>query len=1057
MAIQTGDPGATIGNQAPYGGGAAGEVNTAINYGTEGVGLYDSKAAEVLRFRNLVSPLGSVGIVYNATTHCLELEATAPAPTPVTFDNEFHVAKNGNDGDAGNLSAPFLTVNAAFAAVAAAPGAYNRVVIHPGVYTETFALTCDTYTLVELQGANLVGNFTWTNTVAAVTFGPKLILQGHDLRDFYPNAGYKNTCLQGNLTVVQDTTLSRYAAVHLMNSGVWGNIDYQNNGASSAILSHLYVWGGGWTGNVTTTGDKCTVYVYAYSSGSSSSASLGGCNGQVIPNVLHSVRLEDPWIIAGASIAGGGGGQWYNVRFDAGSDFGGMKGSVRADANSFASYDAIANKGTETFTLIDKASGVGNDSGVDGATVKEALDALLAASPPDAGAIFKVADYANDIAATIAAAAPGDTVLLNPGLTDLGAGQIVVDKRIRLLGYGADEGADGTQIRSTHGGAAIQITTAASGIGPTRRLVFEGFILEGSSSGVNGFKASAATVSYISLYDVRVRDFTSYAFFNDVSAIKDMQAYGCIFTDNGAAHIKAGGTYRGLSFGQCEFLNAGAGINSKGTGLYFSSGDVEDLLMVDCLVRDSALLGMYVADNCKNIIIENSQFIRNGWDPTLAAESSGIKFSIHAADVCENVRITGCLFERNGEGATTGVGSDVGLGIIAKASGVGAIFRNVLIEDTRFVNNKHTGLLVFGKSSGVADVNIVTRNCEYVGHPAYGLSTIDYGSALPAGTVDATGCYWGANDGPSGDGPGNGDAVSLQVTFAGFLTGNQIASRVENDSTVSGATVADALDALEAAAPNTHAASHNIGGGDAVTSMRTGTAAAGISYSGNSAIADGTDSHIDINFRPKGSGRVVVTSLHVNSETVSGTVTSNTIKAWGGNFLLSRSDTNDPSRFITRHGPTGAFTAYGVTEPAAAPTAVGDVAQVTSLTGGLGGEPQLGYAPPIVSAHAATHRAGGADALSTVRPGALATEVAGGAEILTYTSTVTSQIDLNASPSLGERARVKRLDAGTGNVLINGGTNSVQSDAGTSATNINISVAYAMHSWFFDGSSWLQE
>jgi len=41
---------------------------------------------------------------------------------------------------------------------------------------------------------------------------------------------------------------------------------------------------------------------------------------------------------------------------------------------------------------------------------------------------------------------------------------------------------------------------------------------------------------------------------------------------------------------------------------------------------------------------------------------------------------------------------------------------------------------------------------------------------LQSATQDASGCWWGSADGPSGDGPGNGDAVSPDVTFAGFLT-----------------------------------------------------------------------------------------------------------------------------------------------------------------------------------------------------------------------------------------------------------------------------------------------
>jgi len=58
-------------------------------------------------------------------------------------------------------------------------------------------------------------------------------------------------------------------------------------------------------------------------------------------------------------------------------------------------------------------------------------------------------------------------------------------------------------------------------------------------------------------------------------------------------------------------------------------------------------------------------------------------------------------------------------------------------------------------------------NCILGNVPQSGSSVVQNGTTVP---VDATNNWWGANDGPSGAGPGSGDSVSANVTFIPFLT-----------------------------------------------------------------------------------------------------------------------------------------------------------------------------------------------------------------------------------------------------------------------------------------------
>ena len=86
------------------------------------------------------------------------------------------------------------------------------------------------------------------------------------------------------------------------------------------------------------------------------------------------------------------------------------------------------------------------------------------------------------------------------------------------------------------------------------------------------------------------------------------------------------------------------------------------------------------------------------------------------------------------------------------------------ITNSHFLTNSaHDGGAIYTSTAGTNAVNnsciagnIVTGNTSGV------LST--------AATLNATGNWWGAADGPSGAGPGSGDEVSAHVDFSGFLT-----------------------------------------------------------------------------------------------------------------------------------------------------------------------------------------------------------------------------------------------------------------------------------------------
>ena len=64
----------------------------------------------------------------------------------------------------------------------------------------------------------------------------------------------------------------------------------------------------------------------------------------------------------------------------------------------------------------------------------------------------------------------------------------------------------------------------------------------------------------------------------------------------------------------------------------------------------------------------------------------------------------------------------------------------------------------------LSSANLTTSSSEIFGNVGYGIRSSS------SGTVTATNNWWGAADGPGGDGPGSGDQISTNVTYDPFLT-----------------------------------------------------------------------------------------------------------------------------------------------------------------------------------------------------------------------------------------------------------------------------------------------
>lgn len=388
----------------------------------------------------------------------------------------------------------------------------------------------------------------------------------------------------------------------------------------------------------------------------------------------------------------------------------------------------------------------------------DALTPVQVRSLLEIGNIFKQSDYGDSLQATINAASDGDIILLNDGTTDIGDNIITLNKRLTFVGHGT--GQEGTTITSSHYNSTdpiFQLGSGSTGLDPEKRLRFIGITFSGKGSVGCGFRFTT-DINHISFIDVEMIDFVWYGVFIESAStavdwiIDKCNFYGCL------SHLKCAGIWKELKIYNSLFDSANS------TAMYLSTGYVQDLLIRDCAITNNGNLGIYFYDGCNNLKIQNTLISRNGWGTE--GEATGIKVSAHAGGPVYNIHILGCIFDRNGVGQSTFDDSHSGTGLILKASGVGAYVSDVLVEDCKFIRNKHAGIRGYAKSSGVMTDNLEVKNCEFINN-SYGIHTLY--AASPAATITAQNNFWGSDDGPGDQGPGSGDKVTSGVTYSNHL------------------------------------------------------------------------------------------------------------------------------------------------------------------------------------------------------------------------------------------------------------------------------------------------
>lgn len=156
-----------------------------------------------------------------------------------------------------------------------------------------------------------------------------------------------------------------------------------------------------------------------------------------------------------------------------------------------------------------------------------------------------------------------------------------------------------------------------------------------------------------------------------------------------------------------------------------------------------------------NWLIQNNDF-DSSWTSTIQI-NTGATDQTHDIDILDNTFSDSSL--------RTDIGSFPGSEQFFAAIGLGSTVYNVNVSGNTIIDGGNHSIAIGDRSTTVL-TNVVISCNDIL---SSSLGTLQ---ELPATVLDAENNYWGAANGPSGVGPGTGDAVTTGFDFDPFLTTN---------------------------------------------------------------------------------------------------------------------------------------------------------------------------------------------------------------------------------------------------------------------------------------------
>ena len=354
------------------------------------------------------------------------------------------------------------------------------------------------------------------------------------------------------------------------------------------------------------------------------------------------------------------------------------------------------------------------------------------------------------IQGAVDAANPGDTVIVHHGAY---AENVTIGKSLTLRGVGhpllAPASGVPLSVDNPAGSVVIEGLDINTPSGQTG-IFYDGLSDDDANLGVvrNCTITGGQTGILARECDLKIRN-------NDISGFSGSPA------GRGLLAIGLGSTTRIVAthnriVGQPVVGNLGmtiiaASIRVKSNDVRNTFSSAIQVFQTDGVVRLNQLTDNRVGINLiqsPNCLVEN-----NVLESTAAftASINAQNFSVghlRVADASNNAQIHN----------NTLIGGNLGVSILGSA---GVVIDSNIVRDTVSAGSiRGIGISVFSGSTGAEAHN---NNIE--GNATFGM-LVDGTS----GVVNATDNWWGAGDGPSGVGPGSGDAVTTNVNFSPFLT-----------------------------------------------------------------------------------------------------------------------------------------------------------------------------------------------------------------------------------------------------------------------------------------------
>lgn len=311
-----------------------------------------------------------------------------------------------------------------------------------------------------------------------------------------------------------------------------------------------------------------------------------------------------------------------------------------------------------------------------------------------------------------------DTIRVAPGTY---TGPIIINKIIQLLG--AQAGVDARTRTGSPGSESIIIGTSAVGLVQllNNNIVVDGFTIQGNTAGAGAFSPST---------------FSGYWFFNNI--VQNNQI-GYYVNSDGLTETQ---------IRQNVFNNNNQpGAAARGHGVYSDSG-------------------------VQNLLIDSNRF-------TGPHENSSITMDGSAVPAMDIVITRNALLTDNSIGLFTTTNVEIACNTITNTQG-SSIFFGGGTDRTEIYNNIlhnsiSNGINVNDIGNG-PNTNIRAKNNNIQGNNNAGLNIALGAYTVAPRELDATNNWWGSPDGPSGAGPGSGDAILLNgnpptiVEFIPFLS-----------------------------------------------------------------------------------------------------------------------------------------------------------------------------------------------------------------------------------------------------------------------------------------------